>query len=128
MYEYQHDGKTYEKYRDSMMLFEIKKHLVKAYYAHFHYAVEICYVLSGELEYAINGRRQKAKQDEIVFINPGEIHQYFHDDSCELYVVIMSEIYSQDYTMQFGSIRFNNLLQNKKIKLCKKLLDILLLK
>lgn len=124
MYEYQFDGKTYEKYRDSLMLFEIKKHSVKSYYAHFHYAVEVCYVIKGELEYAINGRKQIAKQDEIVFINPGEMHQYFQDDSCELYVVIMSELYSQDYTLQFGSVHFSNLLQNKEVnKKIKLLLD-----
>ena len=115
MYEYQFDGKTYEKYRDTVMLFEIKKHSVEPYYAHFHYAVEVCYVLKGELECAINGRKQLAKQGDVLFINPGEMHQYFQNKTCELYVVIMSEIYSKDYTMEFGPLCFNNLLQNKEV-------------
>lgn len=115
MYEYKVDGKAYEKYRDNTMLFEIKRHPLKAYYAHFHYAVEVCYVLKGSLKFAINGKMMTAEEDDIVFINPREMHQYFQNDDCELYVAIMSEIYSNDCRMDLGPIRFDNLLTNKEV-------------
>ena len=122
MYEYSSDGKVYEKYRDQSSLFEIKRHNVKQYYAHFHYAVEVCFVLSGSFEYSINGKKGKASEGEIVFVNPGELHEYFASENCRVYVVIMSEIYSADYCMEFGPVSFDNLLTNQavnaKIKQC----------
>lgn len=115
MYEYQFDGKVYEKYRDEPMLFEIKKHRAKSYYAHFHYAVEVCFVLEGVFKYSINGKKGSAKAGEIVFINPSEMHQYFENYACKLYVVIMSELYSADYCLKFGPVCFDNLLTNQKV-------------
>lgn len=112
MYQYQFDGKAYEKYRDGNMLFEIKRHSVKSYYAHFHYAVEICFVLKGSFEYSINGKKGRADEGELVFINPGEMHEYFENNDCELYVVIMSELYSADYIAEFGPVHFDNRLGN----------------
>lgn len=124
MYEYQFDGKSYEKYRDNTTLFEIKRHISKGYYAHFHYAVEVCYVLRGVLKISINGKMMTVEENDIVFINPREMHQYFPNEECELYVVIMSDFYSQDYTMELGAIRFNNLLQNKHLNIkIKELFD-----
>ena len=124
MYKYEYDGKVYEKYRDGAMLFDIKRHKVKGYYTHFHYAVEICYVIKGSFEYSVNGKRGVARQGDIVFINPGEMHQYFESENCEVYVMIMSEQYSSDYTVDFGKISFSTLLDNKEVnKKVKIILD-----
>jgi YesN/AraC family two-component response regulator len=124
MYEYQYDGKAYEKYRDDSLKFDIKRHEVKSYYSHFHYAVELCYVIKGSFEYSVNGQKGRASQGDIVFIKSGEMHEYYESENCEVYVMIMSELYSADYAMEFSGTSFATLLDNKEVnKKVKKLLD-----
>jgi AraC-like DNA-binding protein len=110
VYEYQSDKRLYEKYRDGGKPFEIKRHTVKDYYAHFHFAVEICSVRRGSFEFILNGARGRASEGEILFVNSGEIHQYFESDGCEVVICIMNDTYTADFTAEFGNVRFDSLL------------------
>lgn len=106
-------GVLYEQYRDGELLFEIKKHGVKNYYPHFHYATEICCVRSGGFDAVVNGRRFSVKAGDILFINPGELHQYIQTGESEVVIAIISEIYSHDFTTEFGDAAFDNILCGK---------------
>lgn len=112
---YVSDKMPYEKYRDGDMLFEIKKHVVRDYYPHFHYATEICCVQKGEFNYIVNGKLGQAQQGEILFINPSDMHQYFESEECEVIICILSEKYTADYTAEFGSVAYDNLLTDKAV-------------
>ncbi len=115
MYDYQNDGMMYEKYRDGELLFEIKKHKVKDYYTHFHFATEICCVRSGGFDYAVNGNKGRVEEGDILFVNSGEVHQYFENEDCEVTIVIMNESYSADFMQEFGDVAFDNVLKNREV-------------
>lgn len=108
-------GVLYEKFRDGEQLFEIKKHPVKNYYPHFHYATEICFVKSGQFEAVINGERVSVGAGDILFINPGELHQYIETGECDVVIAIISEIYSSDFVTEFGQVSFDHVLRTKEV-------------
>lgn len=114
-YQYTNDGMIYEKYRDDEFLFEIKKHKVEDYYAHFHFATEICCVRSGYFDCVVNGKMRRAVAGDIFFINSGEVHQYLENEDCKVTIAIMSEIYSADFTQEFQDDAFDNVLQNHEV-------------
>ena len=115
MYDYKVEDSSYEKYRDNTLLFEIKKHTVKNYYAHFHYATEICCVRKGEFYFKINGQKKHATAGDVVYFNPGEIHQYYENDDCEVIIAIMSKEYSDDLKVDYKDSYFENLLTNHEV-------------
>ena len=114
MYDYRFDA-SYEKFRDSEHLFEIKKHAVEDYYPHFHYATEICCVRKGSFEYAVNGRRGRADTGEIIIFNPGEIHRYFKSKDSEVIIAILSKEYFADFNKDFPEYIFPSVLGDKAI-------------
>ncbi len=114
-YQYTYNGMMYEKYRDGEFLFEIKKHPVGDYYAHFHFATEICCVRSGWFDYVINGKRGRAEAGDIFFVNADEVHQYIGNGACEVTIAIMSELYSADFRQEFGDVAFDNVLRDHAV-------------
>lgn len=105
-------NKAYERFRDETCLLEIGKGEISDFYQHFHFATELCCVNRGVFDYIINGKRLQAKAGDIIFVNPGEMHQYFAVPYSEVYMIVMNEMYSADFVHEYGNVLFDNLLND----------------
>lgn len=97
----------YEYNRDENDTFLFKQHEHNSYHAHFHAAMEVYYILEGEIEAVVNEETFLVKKGDILVINPFEVHEYKQISKAYVAVFIFSEKYLSD---------FNELYKNQKLK------------
>ncbi|MDD2647485.1 MAG: AraC family transcriptional regulator [Eubacteriales bacterium] len=74
---------------------------------HFHAAVELVYVLSGELESVIDGRVITARENEIIIVSGFAVHSYHTQASSECMVAIIPMSIVPTFQKTSADKRFN---------------------
>lgn len=104
----------YEKVNDVNATFIWKKHENLGYNSHFHAAVEVYFLLDGNMEAEINGKTFKMEAGDISIANPFEIHKYNRIDSAHVAVLIFSNKYLSDFKSEYGGKIFKSHLTDKE--------------
>lgn len=87
---------------------------------HWHTALEINYILSGNGHYLINGVRHEFEQGDIVLINSNDLHRAFEADELVMLIVMfdpayfaLEQRYDTDLLIPFRDMgmRFDNVLE-----------------
>ena len=91
----------YELTNDQADCFIWKQHEHRDFPAHFHAAMEIYFVLTGEMEATINGQSYLMRAGDIFVINPFEIHSYKQINTSMVAVLIFSNQYLDDFHREF---------------------------
>lgn len=67
--------------------------------SHWHSHIEIYYVLDGEMSFSLNGRELLFSQDQLVLVNPFDIHCSLNEGCClAIFSIDMSPFYQKFFT------------------------------
>lgn len=76
---------------------------VLADYAHFHPRFELVQVLEGEIEAVINGKTYCCKENDLIIVNPFEVHYYVRKTrQVNSIVLAVDDVYMQDFYRYYG--------------------------
>lgn len=94
------DNNLYEKNYD-LPSFVWKKHKNLGYPLHFHSAMEIYFILNGQMKTIINGQEYLFSAGDISIINPYELHSYIKSGEADVAVLILSNHYLVDFDSEY---------------------------
>jgi len=104
----------YETEKDKEYTFVYKVHENNDYHAHFHSAMEVYYILDGEIEAVVNDVTYRVKKGEILAINPFEVHQYKMIGYALCAVLIFSTNFMTDFYKLYKNQKIKTLLTDKE--------------
>lgn len=109
----------YNLYQTSLRdTFVWKKHENIGYPTHFHSAIEIYYILDGEMDAEINGTSYCLQQGDIAVVNPFEIHTYPKVQSgkpkAHVAVLIVGETFLADFFTEYNGFILPSCLTDKE--------------
>ena len=81
---------------------------------HFHSALEIYFILNGEVTIFINGNHSTCVTGDIGIINPHEAHSYHSSENAEVAVLILSNHYLADFYAEYKNKNFPSYLCDKE--------------
>lgn len=113
MYDIEKDEITFKDKTFPIMVSSGKS--VMGMYSRFHEEIEIKYVNSGQLTVMVDTKAVTAEEDEIIFINPYEVHSNLHIDGSDgLYDLVMLDL---DFfnNVGVGSIDLRKLISEKRV-------------
>lgn len=55
--------------------------------AHFHHAIEFCYMIDGKTDFFISGKQYSVKKGEAIIVMPNQIHSLKTSDSSKIQIV-----------------------------------------
>lgn len=107
------DNNLYEKNYDAPS-FIWKKHKNLGYPLHFHSALEIYFILNGQMTTVINGEEYFFSAGDISIINPYELHSYKKSGEADVAVLILSSHYLSDFHSEYGDKTLPSSLKDKE--------------
>ena len=118
----------YSLYQTSQRdVFLWKKHENLGYPTHFHSAMEIYFILDGEMGADIGGKHYRIQKGDIAIVNPFEIHTYARvpvpTDRAKVAVFIVGETYLADYLSLYDGYILPSLLTDTEFN--KEILAVL---
>lgn len=122
-------------YQSSMLGISMKFETVPGGYnpPHYHDELEILFPLNGDMDLAIDGKKQRLEKNKLTVIESGSIHQTFtHDRYCMLAVIHVSRKYLLSYLPNIELYRINcspyDIPEEKEVlyvKICLMLADLI---
>ena len=114
----------HELYQPSLKdTFVWKKHENLGYPTHFHAAMEIYFILDGEMEANINGKTHHIVAGDIAIVNPFELHTYTKITQAHVAVLIIGETFLSDFQTEYEGFILPSHLTDKEFN--QKILAIL---
>ena len=68
------------------------------YGAHIHQFCELVWIIDGELEMTVDGRREVCRKDDIVVITPFQVHAFNTPYYCKIWICVLSDYFAETHT------------------------------
>lgn len=107
---------VYEPTRDVVHDLNCKYRGIKNIHVHFHQAIEITCILSGEVDFYIDGKCKRLQSGDVAFAPPYSVHYAKSDCAVEGVVLIIPKLYFDEFIKFTGGATYSFLTDKKKNK------------